>query len=494
MAVPMWTVIVKNNGGSAVFFEDIGISIPASASITFSDQFTYEEIADSDDLRSAVASAGNIVINDGSNDLSATDGVWYLTFEHIEDVRANHYTKTQLQTPGQSTVDWDNIANAPDFVNLHWLPPVYARVLGLYSTPPTANEGDFYVDTDDNYIYKYVSGMWTPVVTAGLVDLRVINLSAAGEPVYQNVGGVWTFSLTPTANDAVMVQDDGDGKQAIYVYTPTDIWVKIGDVDWAGYEARITSLETSAANYWNPHLNGGPNKHDASEIDVEGTYPYLGAPDDAETVFSNIEDHIANLATVSGAAGGLDDAYDYPTPGGGRTVYVDSGSVQLSAADGGYAPLELSDLGTAPLSGLGAGQLAVINGLLYAYDSTRSKWLSIERSHGVAFGRRGNTKDQFLNHWGGLTVSNIAGQRMSRNATIVGIWGQLDSSGTCTIYVRKNGDLVTNIATLAIAAAQGAHDNTINVDLNAGDYLHCYVAATAAVSDPQVGLIIAWRA
>lgn len=490
MAVPMWTVIVKNNGGSAVFFDDLGISVPASASITFSDFFTYEEIADSDDLRSAVASAGNIVINDGSNDLSAADGVWYLTFEHIEDVRANHYTKTQLQTPGQSTIDWTNIANAPDFANLHWLEPVYARVLGLYSTPPTANEGDFYVDTDDTYIYKYISGMWTPVVTAGLVDLRVINLSAAGEPVYQNVAGVWTFSLTPTANDAVMIQDDGDGKQAIYVYTPTDTWVKIADVDWAGFDARITSLETSATA-WNAHLDGGPNKHDASEIDVEGTYPYLGAPDDAEAVFSNIEDHIANLATVSGAAGGLDDAYDYPTPGGGRTVYVDSGSVQLSAADGGYAPLELSDLGTAPLSGLGAGQLAVINGLLYAYDATRSKWLSVQRIM-VAFGRRGNSNNQYLNHYSGTVASSQSGLRMARNATIVSLAGEFSAVASAQLHVRKN-DAVANIADLTVAAAQGAHDTTIDVDLTAGDFLQSYVD-NGPCADPMFMVEIAWRA
>lgn len=492
MAVPMWTLIVKNTGGSAIFFDDLGIEVGASSQITFSDFFTYEEIADSDDLRSAVASGGSVVINDGSGDLSASDGVDYLTFEHIEDVRANHYTKTELQTPGSSVIDWDNIYNAPDFANLHWLPPAYARVIGLYSVPPTANEGDMYVDTDDNYVYKWVSGSWTPVLTAGLEDTRVINLSAAAEEIWQVVSGVWTFTYTPTGNDAIVVQDDGDGKQSLYVYSQAGTtWLKIADVDWGDFDARITSLETSATA-WNAHLNGGPSKHDASEIDVEGTYPYLGAPDDAETVFSNIEDHIANLATVSGAAGGLDDAYDYPTPGGGRTILVDSGSVQLSAADGGYAPLELSDLGTAPLSGLGAGQLAVINGLLYAYDNVRGKWLSVERMT-FAWGRKGNSKDQYLDHWSGNTPSNLSGERVWRNATIVAMSGQLNVSGTCNFRIRRNGT-VTNIATLAVAAALGAHDTTTDVDLTAGDRLHSYIDTVANVDSPELIIEVAWRA
>lgn len=494
MAVPMWTLIVKNNGGSSVFFEDLGIAVSGTGQVAFSDFFTYEQIADSDDLRTAVASGGNIVINDGSSDLSASDGVDYLTFEHIEDVRANHYTKTELQTPGSSTVDWENVANAPDFANLHWLPPAYSRVIGLYSTPPvTAAEGATYADTDDGYIYKYVSGSWTPVVTAGLEDTRVINLSAANEEIYANIGGTWTYTYTPTANDAIMVEDDGDGKPAQYVYVqPTNYWVKIADVDWADFDSRITSLETSASD-WNAHLDGGPSKHDASEIDVEGTYPYLGAPDDAETVFSNIEDHISNLATVSGAAGDLDDAYDYPTPGGGRTIYTDAGSVQLSAADGGYAPLELSDLTTAPLSGLDAGQLASINGLLYAYDDTRAKWLSVQRMT-YAFGRKQKTKNQFLDHWSGGHVSNKAGQRIPRNATIVSLAGQLDAAGTTNLRIRKNDDLVTNIATLAIAAVQGAHDNTVDVDLTAGDYLHAYSENASNVNSPVLIVEVAWRA
>jgi hypothetical protein len=427
MAVPMWTVIIKNNGGSSIFFDDLGIAVPATSQITFSDFFTYEEIADSDDLRSAVASGGNIVVNDGVTDLSATRGVWFLTFEHIKDVMDNHYTKNQLTTPGSASVDWDNLVNVPEFANLYWKDPAYARVLGFYSLAPTgAVEGDFYVDTDDDYIYKYISGMWTPVLTAGLADTRVINLSAALEDVWEYSSGMWSYSYTPSANFAILVQDDGDGKQAQYVYTVVggNIWVKIADVDFvAGHNT-------------------------------------------------------------------LDQAYDEGGAGAGRTVTVDAGAVQLSATASGYAPLELTDLVTAPQLGLDAGQLAVVNGLLYTYDDTRGKWLSVQRVM-VAFGRRGNSNNQYMNHYGGNIASSQSGLRMARNATIVSLAGQFSASSTSDLHVRKN-DVAVDIATLSVAAAQGAHDNTIDVDLTAGDYLQSYIDGGAS-PDPMLIVEVAWR-
>jgi hypothetical protein len=56
------------------------------------------------------------------------------------------------------------------------------------------------------------------------------------------------------------------------------------------------------------HLNGGPNKHDASEIDVEGTYSNIpSSPTDLETVISELNSAIvagtASFGTVTGDTG-----------------------------------------------------------------------------------------------------------------------------------------------------------------------------------------------
>jgi len=68
----VWTVIVKNNSGSDQAIEDLGLTISDGTQIILSDEFTYSEIADSDDLR-ALVSTGDLVVNDGTSDLSAQD-------------------------------------------------------------------------------------------------------------------------------------------------------------------------------------------------------------------------------------------------------------------------------------------------------------------------------------------------------------------------------------------------------------------------------------
>lgn len=303
MSVPMWTLIVKNNGTSSKLFEDLGISVPASGSIDFSNLFGFEQIVNSDDLRSAVASAGNIVINDGSVDLNAIDGVDFLTLENIKDVRELHYTKNELSTSGGSIVDWGNLQNIP---------------------PDIGN-----------------------------------------------------------AND----------------------------------------------------LNGA--YHD------------------------------------------------------GRTVQVDTGSVVLSAADGGYSPLELVDLTTPPTINLNQSQLASIDGILYMYDSTRGKFLSIQRQT-FAFGRRGISINQYLNFYASDHPSSNSGLRMLRNATIVGLSGNLNASGTCDLRLRKN-DTTTNIATLNITSSLGNVDTTVNVDIDANEFLQAYVDTAFFVRSPILIVEVAYR-
>lgn len=81
---------------------------------------------------------------------------------------------------------------------------------------------------------------------------------------------------------------------------------------------------------------------------------------------------------------------------------------------------------------------------------------------------------------------------MIRDATIVGISAQLDSSGTCDISIRKN-DVATDILTLSLSAVLGAQNGAANVDLSAGDFLQCYLDSTTRVDDPVVLVEIAWR-
>lgn len=211
----MWAVIIKNNEITDYTIEDLGITVDATSSINFHAQFSYDELASSDDLREAIQN-GDLVVNDGVSDLSTADGVNYLSLENLKHLEENYYNKTELQTSGQSAVHWGNITNAPSFGSVSWLEPTKARILGFYSVAPAGTEGDFYVDTDDDHLYRFTSSSWIDQgVSAG--D-RIIALDSTSENIFEYTGSTWDDAGQPSDNDAVIVDDDGDFKPSMYVY------------------------------------------------------------------------------------------------------------------------------------------------------------------------------------------------------------------------------------------------------------------------------------
>lgn len=227
----MWTLILKN-AGAAQLIEDLGITIPAASQLTISDQFEYEELASSDDLRTLVDNT-TLVVNDGTSDLSAADGVLYLTLYNAKETKDDFYPKTDLQTSGNAAVHWDNITNAPAFGSTSWLDPVLAMVTIQSATAPSSPAtGDYYLDTDDDHLYKYNGATWDDQGAPATGD-RVIDLDSTADVVYEWTGASWDLVTTPVDGNAVLVDDDGDGKQAQYVYEDsTGSWVKIADVDY----------------------------------------------------------------------------------------------------------------------------------------------------------------------------------------------------------------------------------------------------------------------
>jgi len=533
----MWVFIAKNSSGSDQLIEDLGISIPDSGQETLSLQFTYDELAGSDDLRALVAS-GDLVANNGSADLSAADGVDYLTIVQQDHLTENHWTKTQLAATGGSSdrVDWSQVANAPAFGTPEWGDPVLYRASAIQSAAPAATHvGQIYVNTTEDKYYKWSGVAWVDQSDVADGDL-VINLANAQEDVYQFVTDTWVEQAQSADNEARLVKDDGDGKQAQYVYsTVTGSWKKIGDVDFGDHvddlanrhnadqikvenaytnigsladedlETVLGDIDTvvganataagdaataasDAQSDIDDHIDGAASKHDASEIDVETAYANIGsdADDDLETVLSDIDTVLGGLDS----GGSLDDSYDFGGAGLGRSVTVDSGPVKLDASGGTDAPLELTPKASAPTTNLAGGQLDVIGGELYVYDATRSKWLSVTR-HTFAFGRKGKSKNQYLNFWAGELPSNNTGIRLPWNCTVTMLSAQIDATGTGTFTVRESGG--TRTINLAITAALGNENVAASLDLNAGDLLECYLSSTAGVNDPVILIEIAKR-
>ena len=154
-------------------------------------------------------------------------------------------------------------------------------------------------------------------------------------------------------------------------------------------------------------------------------------------------------------------------------------------------PLKIEPSTSTP-TGTSGGQMFVSNddGILYIYDGTRSKWLSVDRTM-VGWGRNSNnTSNEYLRQFNGA-LSNQNGWRMVRNGTITAISAQSDIDQTWTFEVRKN-DATTVIASITMTGIQGNHNNTLNVDINEGDFIQAYCNGTS-VDYPETLIEIAWR-
>jgi len=153
-------------------------------------------------------------------------------------------------------------------------------------------------------------------------------------------------------------------------------------------------------------------------------------------------------------------------------------------------PLRIRPSATPP-AGLVRGEFYVdnIDGLLYSYDPTRTKWLSVDRNM-IGWGRNAAASNEYLRQYNGA-LSNENGWRMIRNGTITAITVQANAAGTFTIEIRKN-DATAVIASLVVSAQPGAHSTTVNINFNQGDFLQCFLNGTN-IQTPQVLIETAWR-
>jgi hypothetical protein len=221
--------------------------------------------------------------------------------------------------------------------------------------------------------------------------------------------------------------------------------------------SRVLMINTDQTDYWS--ASGNSNTDETSH--------FIGTIDLKDLIFkTNNTEHIRITST------------------GNIGINTTTPQAQLDIESTGI-PLRIQPSATTP-TGTTDGQLFIgDDGILYAYDNTRAKWLSVDRT--------------LLNWESLLTAANAvyigaSGVRMTRDATITSITVQSGSVlGTdWSIEVRKNG-LTGNILNLGISSTQaGNHNNNINIDVNEGDYLRVYCNGLLVVM-PQALIEIAWR-
>lgn len=252
----MAVIIAKNTTGGPIELADIGITIPSSSQRNLTDEWSLDEIDASIELRDNVTT-GDIVINNGVEDLDVSNSLdhirvitmWEETdtlsdFSHddladivvdpnaVDDHDNRYYTQIDLNNSGGSEVHWNNITNIPSFGAPTWVENVIARIEEQSASGPgSPTTGMFYIDTDDNHLYKWSGSVWIDQGAPNSGD-RVIDKTNEGIYEYQDGTTLsWIQQPGPEYLWGLLIGDDGDGKPAQYVYDSTT-WIKIGDVDW----------------------------------------------------------------------------------------------------------------------------------------------------------------------------------------------------------------------------------------------------------------------
>ena len=110
-------VIAKNVTVSPINLIDLGITIGAGQSLTLTDQFEVTEVTESNDLHNAVL-AGSIVINDGTQDLSAQEGADFVEIE-LRTKAALTSTDTSNFSDVLGPAD-ENVQLALDTIDQNW--------------------------------------------------------------------------------------------------------------------------------------------------------------------------------------------------------------------------------------------------------------------------------------------------------------------------------------------------------------------------------------
>jgi hypothetical protein len=159
MAEVRLPIIAINNTVSDIEISDLGITLPADSTTTLSILFTRFKLVESDDLKTEVQN-GDVIINDGSQDLSIEEAIDHLTFQ-------TEYEDRSTLGPGYHIGD---------------------------SPPDDPESVDGWFNTEDKifYIYDRKRSKWLSIDRANLVFQKINDVNneylKIGQLVGSNIG------------------------------------------------------------------------------------------------------------------------------------------------------------------------------------------------------------------------------------------------------------------------------------------------------------------
>ena len=262
------------------------------------------------------------------------------------------------------------------------------------------------------------------------------------------------------------IQPDKDLSQAYYVklYDNNGTQIYVGDpVGWEfDYANGVLTFENRPTTFTPPFK--------ISAYRYVGT---VGGPD----VFPE------ELSTT------LDKSYDGTLgSGSGRIINVDFGPVTLAATNGSAA-LQINPVDYTPGSNLADGQIVNRGGILYIYDTTRVKWLSMMRQNVIFGAKRADGVYLNLSDFS----SNMSGWPTLRDGAILGITAQ-SSGGYASkqFKILKHGE-PTPLFTFNLTNSFYSN-GSLNINFSANDLIKILASSEFGVAyNTIITLEIGWR-
>jgi len=276
------------------------------------------------------------------------------------------------------------------------------------------------------------------------------------------------------------VTGDGVGGTAVDVVmsfpVPSDIG--LGNVDNTSDANKPVSTAQQTALNLKLNLSGGAMTGPVTSVSSWTGTSFNGV---ALTTGGSVNDSLradGTYQTISAGSKSLQQAYV-----DGNTIAVDAanGTVEIDQTGETIPSFRLVPDSTFPTTNLSGGaQHPDLDGTLYSYDSTRSKWLSITQLP-YHFTDNGNNDSTYLKI--GNVASTSVGWVAPYDLTIVAVTASGESNLSKSFDVELNTSTAYNFS----LSSGVFSDDSVNVDITAGDIIQCFVSGTGSpVNDPVV--------
>lgn len=373
---------------------------------------------------------------------------------------------TVTMAAGGGNVDWDlhdtgtwEVSTGSLFMKLtrataalNWTAEVSAIDFDTTGIMTLSSGGALTVEAASTVTWSDGTNAWTPQQTG----LRLGNYTTAGLPALPGVTGNYgAIAFDTTLDRPVVWVTDSDGGG-------TDGWSKI-----------ITDQDDVGGNIDDAYNAFGANPAlvtiDAAESQTTGLEWVVGATNGVSMFISDGANLIARFIADS-------------------TVGAADGRVDI----GDTAILGLPNKASAPTANNAAGDIYYDSGdgLVYQYDGTRSKWLTVFKQ-ALQFGSP-RADGQYLMINGARAAQT--GFLMPRDGAITSVTVRTSGGlATKALQVRRNNNAVTPLLSFNLTGGSYTN-NSANINFSAGDYLQVFVRPTGIrINHPVAVVEISYR-